>query len=49
MPKKKKTSKNPTDPILLARAVVEAAIKEPLTPPKTNPKKNKSKSKKQLG
>jgi hypothetical protein len=28
---KKKTIKNPTDPMMLARSVVEAAIGEPLT------------------
>jgi hypothetical protein len=33
MPKlKKKSAKNPTDPSLLARSVVESAIGEPLTP-----------------
>jgi hypothetical protein len=31
--------KNPTDPILLARSILEAAIGEPLTPKK--PKKPK--------
>ncbi|MEK6601372.1 MAG: hypothetical protein AABZ09_05775 [Candidatus Binatota bacterium] len=36
MPKRKK---NPTDPILLAREVVEAAIGEPLT---TKPSKEKN-------
>jgi hypothetical protein len=31
---KKKPKKNPTDPNLLARSVIEAAIGEPLTPKK---------------
>lgn len=30
-PKKKRPVKNPTDPNLLARSVIEAAIGEPLT------------------
>jgi hypothetical protein len=38
MPKK---PKNPTDPNLLARSVIEAAIGEKLTPPKATPKKKK--------
>jgi hypothetical protein len=45
MPKptaKKKPKKNPTDPNLLARSVVEAAIGEPLTPDrKQKPAKKK--------
>ena len=32
--KKKRPAKNPTDPNLLARSVIEAAIGEPLTPNK---------------
>jgi hypothetical protein len=43
MSKKKKAhpkpKKNPTDPILLARAVLEAAIGEPLTSRKSPKKK----------
>jgi len=37
--------KNPTDPILLARSVVEAAIGEPLRPakPKKRPAKRRKK------
>jgi hypothetical protein len=46
MPKTKKTvKKNPTDPNLLARSVVEAAIGEPLIQkrkPKAAKKKNRS-------
>lgn len=40
MPKKK-----PTDPILLAREVFEAAIKEPLTPKAAKKRKAKTKPK----
>ena len=38
-PKKKRPAKNPTDPNLLARSVIEAAIGEPLTPKKIRKKK----------
>jgi hypothetical protein len=38
-PKKKRPARNPTDPNLLARSVIEAAIGEPLTPKKS--KKNR--------
>jgi len=40
---KKLTGKNPTDPMVLARSVVEAAIREPLI----NPAETKSVSKPQ--
>ena len=40
---KKKPAKNPADPMLLARSVVEAAIGEPLTHPKPKKKIRKSK------
>jgi len=38
-PKQKLPGKNPTDPMLLARSVVEAAIGGPLTPKKPRKKK----------
>ena len=44
MPKKPK--KNPTDPAILARQVIEAAIGEPLTPHKAKAKKPVSRHKK---
>ena len=44
--KKKLPPKNPTDPIVLARSVVEAAIGEPLTPKKLHNKKPISKTSK---
>ena len=39
--KKKRQAKNPADPNLLARSVIEAAIGEPLTPKKARKKKSK--------
>jgi hypothetical protein len=36
---KPKAKKNPSDPLLLSRAVVEAAIGEPLTTKKSTKKK----------
>lgn len=38
-PAAKKLKRNPTDPLALARSVVEAAIGEPLTPKKPRKKK----------
>jgi len=38
--KKKRPAKNPTDPNLLARSVIEAAIGEPLTPKTRQPRKS---------
>jgi hypothetical protein len=38
---KKLPGKNPTDPMWLAKSVVEAAIGEPLTPKKSSKKKSK--------
>jgi len=43
--KSSKPKKNPTDPILLAREVFEAAIGEPLTPKRPKAKKASSKKK----
>jgi hypothetical protein len=45
MEKPKKPKKNPTDPLLLAREVVEAAIGEPLTPKKSRKSKSASSKK----
>ena len=42
-PKKRLPGKNPTDPIVIPRSVVEAAIGEPLTHPKPKKKTRKSK------
>lgn len=42
-PKKKSPRKNPSDPILLARSVIEAAIGEPLTPSKKRKPRAKKK------
>jgi hypothetical protein len=44
--KQKLPARNPSDPILLARAVMEAAIGEPFTPPKKNKKKTSSRKSK---
>jgi hypothetical protein len=41
--KKKKLSRNPTDPNLLARSVIEAAIGEPLSPKPVKKSVEKSK------
>jgi hypothetical protein len=46
MTKKPKPKRNPTDPLLLAREVVETAIGEPLStakPSKTSSRKQKKK------
>jgi hypothetical protein len=42
---KSKKKKQPKDPVLIARSVIEAAIGEPLTPPKKRPTKRRAKSK----